>query len=343
MVLLDAAAQPAPAGDRAGREAAAADGDDVAVGQLDLERAGRREVAAGGDEAPVREQRESVVDRAALDDAVQVQLQPRGAPEQTADRPHRPPVRNARRDSWPPEVRAQEREVAVVPGGGHRRADRRCDEAARGAGGLERDLDQVGELREHDDQLRGRAVDTDELAVRAEAAEDRIAALEEGADRRELGGPSAADGDLTAHRREALDVHDPPLWTCGTAPEDGPTSLPPKPKLDELSSLSTPLLVEGVTVTVPIECVVVPGWLARARPRSAANRTTAPAIAARRTVCTCARTPAKRDSDMSPGNRTGLRGAYEAREGLLRRARRRTGGPSGAGSPSYAAATRATR
>jgi len=197
VVLLFAAAQPAPLRAAARGEAAGDQPHRAAARQLDLQRRVRRHVAAGRDPARPREQPQGFVDRRGLDDAVEVE-----APayhEHAPVEPDRAGGRNAGR-------LVARLELVEVPVGARfleRVAQGRHDEPAGGLLGPERRPDHAREERRH--QRRSvRRVDAAQLAAASKAAEGRIADLEQRAHAVELRRRGTLDHDLAAHRLEAV-------------------------------------------------------------------------------------------------------------------------------------------
>jgi hypothetical protein len=136
MVLRLAAATPAAPRDAARREAAAVEANRVAAGQADVDRPGRRDVATCADPA-VADEREGVVDRLALDDAVQVEHHRLGAQEHPSAQPQREQGRDRHRlDRLA--VEGKRREVAVVAGAYQCATGGRGDQAAGGVSCVER-------------------------------------------------------------------------------------------------------------------------------------------------------------------------------------------------------------
>ena len=166
---------------------------------------------------PAPGERERVVDRLALDDAVQVELHRLGAQSKP------PPCSEiechegtARRDDRA-DVRGEAGEVAVVAGGDDRATDGRRHEPVGGASRVDREGEHRRELLRDERQAQGQGVDARELGGRVKSAEARVALVEErphGLERH-----PEREHDLAAHRAEG--VHDAPDWTCGAALPDG--------------------------------------------------------------------------------------------------------------------------
>ena len=171
-------------------------------GKRDDELAARRQVAAGRDEAVALEQRQRVVDRASLDDAVEVEAQADGSLDEEAGEPDLAPAAGG--DGVAERAGRDLGEGPVVAGRLERGGDRRVAEAVGRLRGAQRVVERRGE-EGGDDHRPGRgAVEALEVGGRAEAAERGLERGEEALDRDLLGGRGAADDDLAAHRLEAV-------------------------------------------------------------------------------------------------------------------------------------------
>ena len=215
---------------------------------------------------PRPDERERVVDGLALDDAVQIEHDGRGAEEHASAKRERFEGRNAHRLDRVA-VEGERGEIAVVAGGEQGATDGRGHETAGGASCAECQVEHRRELLGDERHAGGCGVDARELRVREEAGEAAVARIEELADR--LDRHAGADGDLTAHRPER--AHEPPLWTEGTL-FDGPIEPLPKSKVGALCESSSYVAVDGAWVAV-----LVPGWAARATRAKTANPATAAA------------------------------------------------------------------
>jgi hypothetical protein len=98
----------------------------------------------------------------------------------------------------------EEREVSVVACRFEVRTERRVDETAGLAPCLERDPQQLGEVRGHGRRLPGGGVDPVELAPFSESAERPFARGEETLDRAKLSAGRAAHDDTASHRAELV-------------------------------------------------------------------------------------------------------------------------------------------
>src|SRR5262249_48994712 len=129
VVLPLAAAQPPALRGARGREAAE-ELDHRPVGEGNVDRSGRREVDAGGDEAGSVGEAAGVVDRLALDHAVQVELERPWTAQAAPAEAKFPPAPGI---TFPHRLgtRLQLVEVAVVPGGLDRVPERGIDEPVR--------------------------------------------------------------------------------------------------------------------------------------------------------------------------------------------------------------------
>ena len=145
--------------------------------QADHDRAGRREVAAGRDPA-LAEQRERVVDRPALDDAVQIEDERLDAEEDPAAQDHRV-ERGHRRRLDRSAVRGEQREVAVVAGGEHCATDGGGDKTAGGVSGVECEGEHRCQFLRDDRHAAGDGVDAIELGRFDETAEAAVTLVEQ--------------------------------------------------------------------------------------------------------------------------------------------------------------------
>ena len=158
------------------------------------------------DTQPSADERERVVDRASLDDAVQVEHDRLGAKEHPSAQP-----RAESSDGTPAgdgrAVARQRREVAVVAGGKNGATDGRGDQAAGGARGVECRSKHRRQLLGDERNAKGSSVDRAQLRVLEKAAEAAVALVEERADT--VDGGAVGEHDLAPHRAEG--GHDPPL------------------------------------------------------------------------------------------------------------------------------------
>ena len=199
VMLLLAAAEPAPLRAAARSETAGDEPHRSAIRQRHVEWRVRGQVAARRDEAGVGEEAQRVVHGGRLDDAVQVK--PPAEDEHAAVERDRAGTRGLR---WLV-ARRQLGEVAVVARAFQGGAESRVDQAGGGVPSAQRGLDHSREQRRHKRGAR-RRIDAAELAVGPEAAEDRIALLEQRLHPRGLGGRGALDDDLATH---GLEDHGP--------------------------------------------------------------------------------------------------------------------------------------
>jgi hypothetical protein len=254
MVLPGACSEPAAVHRPARREPAARDPHRIAAGQGDVALAAARIVAARSNEAVSREEADGFVDGLALDDAVQVELEPDRAHEQATEHPHRAPVAGCACAGLLG-TRLELVEVAVVPGCRERADKRRIDEPAGCGGGRERAHDHLAERLGHGHDLARRPVDAAQFAVRPETAELAVTRLEDALDRLDFTRRRPADLDDATHRAEAMDVHEVCVEVDG-CPCEGAS--PPSSKNPKSSDSS-----EEAVGCVPLEVE----WCA---PRSAA-------------------------------------------------------------------------
>jgi hypothetical protein len=295
VVLPLAVPQPAALDRAAGREPAADEPHRASTREPDVDAALGREIGAGRHDPVARDQLERVVDGETLDDAVQIEQQPRRSRDEPARHAHGAPraaIRGRGRLGRGHELV----EVGVVAGRDDRRAERRVDEPVGRPRGGERAFEHRRELRGDDDDGAAGGVHAVELAAAHEPAEALLPRAEERLDPPQLDGGRAGDRDLAAHRAEA--VHELPVESCGaccagaSAPPSSPDWKKPEPSCaavadDELD-----------------EDLVWPGCEARSRttaPRNAATAATAMPVFA-----DAARARASAIRDMSPWKRLRL-------------------------------------
>ena len=223
-MLQATAAHPAPHRAAAGGERAALEAHGVAAGQRDVERASGGQVAARGDPAAARE-RERVVHRHRLDDAVQVEPRSAWAFEQPPGQPDLPPGA-ATRNACGERIRGQLGEVGVVARRLQRVEQRRVDQAAGLTRRRQRRAHGARELGGDEHRPVG-VVDAQQLAVGGEAREARVALPEERAHARRRAVVVQAGHDLAAHRAEAMHAaHD--ALVCAWGGACGAATRPPR-------------------------------------------------------------------------------------------------------------------
>src|SRR3954453_23777643 len=253
--------------DAARGEPAAVERDAVAAREPDDQRNRRRDVASRRHPAATQE-REGVVDRLSLHDAVQIEDYRIAAQEETASQRDRvEPGDDCRYDR--DFLGRQSVEVAVVAGPKERRTDGRGHQAAGGASRVECEAEHRREHLRDRRQPTGRGVDAVELGGFDKPAEPAVALVEERVhlvERRAVGDPH-----LAPHGADT--VHHPPLWTLGALDdEDGPIEPPPS-KPNESSSLNELSSLNGsCELTSVVAAGEPPPWVAGCASRTASPK-----------------------------------------------------------------------